>query len=171
MNLAPGISINLRVILVNQSKYSCCRGISPSTAWQRRWRRWPQSVRCIACLRIQSTPIFPLKSIAWSTGSVLTWRGISWIIPNCRTTRSGVCFSTRWKHTSGTIAVHTALPTTHHDGRFSYSSSYDCHTTYNSPKTNMQHIRQLSFYFKVQQIYILFLNMLNKAFSYLVWQH
>ena len=40
--------------------------------------------------------------------------GISWIIPNWRTTWSGVCISTRWKHTSGTVAVHTALPATHH---------------------------------------------------------
>ena len=83
----------------------------------------------------------------------------------------GVCFSTRWKHTSGTVAVHMALPAMHHGGRSFNLASYGCHTTYNNQKTSMQHIRQQCLYSKVHQMYILFLNMLNKAFSYLVWQH
>ena len=161
INVALGTSMNLRVTLLNHSKYWCCGGISPSTAWQHRSRRLPQCRRCRACFRIQSTPTFPLKSMAWSTVSVSTSLGISWIIPNWRTTRSGVCFSTRWKHTSGTVAVHTALPATHHGGRSSKSRSYGCHTTYSSPKTSTQHIRQLCLYFKVHQTYILFLNMLT----------
>ena len=161
INVALGTSMNLRVTLLNQSKYWCCGGISPRTAWQHHSRRLPQCRRCRACFRIQSTPTFPLKSMAWSTVSVSTSLGISWIIPNWRTTRSGVCFSTRWKHTSGTVAVHTALPATHHGGRSSKSRSYGCHTTYSSPKTSTQHIRQLCLYFKVHQTYILFLNMLT----------
>ena len=161
INVALGISMNLWVTLLNQSKYWCCGGISPSTAWQHRWRRLPQCRICRVCFRIQSTPTFPLKSMAWSTMLVSTSLGISWIIPNWRTTWSGVCFSTRWKHTSGTVAVHTALPATHHGGRSSKSASYSYHTTYSSPKTSTQHIRQLCSYFKVHQTYILFLNMLT----------
>ena len=82
--------------------------IWPSIASQCRWRRSPHSMICLACLCIQSIVTFPLKSIQWSIVLVSTWRGISWIIPNWQMTRSGVCFSTRWKHTSGTVADHTA---------------------------------------------------------------
>ena len=134
VNLAPGLSMNLRVILSNQPKYSCYGGISPTTASKRRWRRLPQSSICTPWRRIQLTPTFPLKSILCRTSSVSTSWGIDWIIPNWRTTRFGVCFSIMWKHTSGTVAVHMALPTTHHGGRSSKSASYGCHTTYNSGK-------------------------------------
>ena len=47
--------MNLRVTLLNQPKYLCCGGISPSIASQRRWRRLPHSMICIACFHIQST--------------------------------------------------------------------------------------------------------------------
>ena len=136
INVAPGTSMNLRVTLLNHSKYWCCGGISPSIAWQHRSRRLPQFMICRVCFRIQLMPTFPLKSMAWSMVLVSTSAGISWIIPNWRTTRSGVCISTRWKHTSGTVVVHTALPATHHGGRSSKSASYGCHTTYSSPKTS-----------------------------------
>ena len=107
----------------------------------------------LACLRIQLTLTFPLKSILWRTSSVSTSWGISWIIPNWRMTRSGECFSIMWKHTSGTVTVHTALPATHHGGRSFNSASYGCHTTYNSQKTSTQHIRQQRLYFKIHQTY------------------
>ena len=159
INFALGRSMKLRVTLLNQSKYLCCGGISLSTAFQRYWRRLPHSMIWPACFRIQSISTFPLKSMSWSTVSVSTSRGISWIIPNWRTTRSDVCFSTRWKHTSDTVAVHTALPATYYGERSSNSTSYGCHTTYNSQKTSTQHIRHWCLYFKVYQTYILFLNM------------
>ena len=161
INVAPGTSMNLRVTLLNQPKYWCYGGISPSTASQRHWRRLPHSRICTACFCIQSTLTFPLKSMAWSTVAMSTSWGISWIILNWQMTWSGVCISTRWKRTSDIVAIHTALPAMHHDGRSSKSASYGCHTTYSSLKRSTQHIRQLCLYFKVHQTYILFLNMLT----------
>ena len=102
---------------------------------------------------------------------------ISWTIPNWWTTWSSVCFSTRWKHISDTIAVHTTLPATQYVGRSLNSASYSYHTTYNGQNTRRQHVRQLSIsssnrqlqcvYFKVHQSYILFLNMSKTHFG--IW--
>ena len=157
VNLAPGLLMNLRVTLLNQPKYLCCGGISPTTTSKRRWRRLPQLSICTPCLRIQLTPTFPLKSILCRTSLVSTSRRISWIIPNWQTTRSGVCFSIMWKHISGTVAVHTTLFATHHSKRSSNSASYGCHTTYNSGKTSTQHISQVVYISKFTKPIRLFL--------------
>ena len=81
--------------------------------------------------------------MAWRASSVSTYGGGSCTIPNWRTTRSGVCFSTIQKHTSGTLAVHTSLPATQNAGRWANSASYGCHTTWNS-QIKGQHIMQCS---------------------------
>ena len=106
INLAPGLSMNLRVTLLNQPKYSCCGGISPSTTSKRRWRRLPQSSICIACFHIQLTPTFPLKSILWRTSLVSTSRGISWIILNWQTTWSSVCLYFKIHQTYKIVPKH-----------------------------------------------------------------
>ena len=140
--LALAWLIYSRVILRYHTIYGWWRDITSSilsalqTYSSRSFHFWIWT----ACSTDQFFSTLPLTSILCKSRLVLAFLGCSCFSPNYRRTWSGRWNSTSQKHISGTVDLHTLLPSMRKlGGRWLKSFPYGSHLTYKSHQVKQPH--------------------------------
>ena len=140
--LALAWLIYSRVILRYHTIYGWWRDITSSilsalqTYSSRSFHFWIWT----ACSTDQFFSTLPLTSILCKSRLVLAFLGCSCFSPNYRRTWSGRWNSTSQKHISGTVDLHTLLPSMQKlGGRWLKSFPYGSHLTYKSHQVKQPH--------------------------------
>jgi len=140
--LALARSIYSRVILRYHTIYGWWHDITSSilnalqmySSWSFHFWKWT------ACSTDQFFSTLPFTSILCKSRLLLASMGCSCFRPNCRRTRSSRWNSTSQKHISGTVDLHTLLPSMRKlAGRWLKSFPYGSHLTYKSHLVKQPH--------------------------------